>query len=102
MYGMAQWPLEHEFPPHEIAHDPQFIGSVLKLTAWHWLFEQQPDGQDVESQTQLPPEQRWPLAHVSVVPLQVPFWHMSFCVQGSLSLHEPPVLGGLVQLPVPG
>jgi hypothetical protein len=35
MYGMAQWPLEHEFAPQEWPHDPQFIGSVLKLTVWH-------------------------------------------------------------------
>lgn len=51
---------------------------------------------------QFPLTQRCPLEHTRAEPLHAPFTQVSFCVQESLSLHEPPFLGGLVHLPVAG
>jgi hypothetical protein len=45
-----------------------------------------------------------PTMHMSVagqgVPVQLPAWHVSFDVHGSLSLQDPLFLGVLEQLPV--
>lgn len=51
---------------------------------------------------QLPAEQRSPLEQEIAVPWQVPLWQLSLWVQASPSLQLPPVLGGLVQVPVEG
>jgi hypothetical protein len=57
---------------------------------------------DDESQTQLPLEQCRPLPQLMGVPAQLPLWQVSFWVQASPSLQVPPVLGGLLQVPVDG
>ncbi len=58
----------------------------------HWPAWQQPVGQEVESQTQAPPEQRWPTAHWAFPPhLQVPPLQVSARVALQVVQATPPV-----------
>jgi hypothetical protein len=69
-------PPEQLWPPGHVWHvtppAPQAFGS---FPAWHvLLLSQQPDGHEVESQTQTPAKQRWPAAHGDPPPqLHAPF-----------------------------
>ena len=55
--------------PHDAQAAPPVPHWVCAVPALHWpVASQQPVGQLVASQTQAPPEQRWPTAHAGPVP----------------------------------
>ena len=58
---------------------------------WHVFPMQQPLGQEVPSQTQVPPRHCWPAPQAAPVPqAHVPFVEQESAVTGSQLLHVPP------------
>jgi hypothetical protein len=80
--------------------------SELAQQPWHVPPQHTPELQAVPSPTlwQVPvlESHAWHSGHVTGVPLQTPFWQVSFVVQGSRSSQGLPVSAVWTQLPVDG